>query len=125
MIDGAHVIIYSKDAEADKAFFRNVLKFGNVDVGHGWLIFKLPPSELALHPAEADTPKSSNGSMVGAVLYLMCGDLETVIASLQAKSIAHGPVSKERWGILTTVRLPSGADIGLYQPTHPTAYDLR
>jgi len=125
MINAAHVLLYSANAEADRSFFRDVLKFPHVDAGHGWLIFKLPPSELALHPAEADAPKPSDGSMVGAVLYLMCGDLETVIASLKAKSISHGPVSKERWGILTTVRLPSGADIGLYQPTHPTAYDLR
>ena len=125
MISAAHVLLYSADAEADRAFFRDVLGFPHVDAGQGWLIFKLPPSELALHPADANAPKPNDGSMIGAVLYLMCEDLEAVIASLKTKRIPHGPVSKERWGVLTTVRLPSGADIGLYQPTHPTAYNLQ
>ena len=125
MITAAHVLLYSKDAEADRAFFQEVLKFRHVDIGHGWLIFQMPPSELAVHPADEGTPAGAgNGSMIGAEMYLMCDDLEAVIASLKARSIPCGPVAKERWGIRTSVTLPSGAGIGLYQPLHQTAYDL-
>jgi catechol 2,3-dioxygenase-like lactoylglutathione lyase family enzyme len=125
MITAAHVLLYSKDPDADRAFFRDVLKFRHVDIGHGWLIFQLPPSELALHPVDSDAPApAGDGSMIGAEMYLMCDDLESVVASLKAASVRCGPVAKERWGIRTSVRLPSGAEVGLYQPLHPTAYDL-
>src|SRR5262245_16676943 len=125
MITAAHVLLYSRNADADRAFFQDVLKFSNVDVGHGWLIFKLPPSELAVHPADDHAPAGAgDGAMIGAEMYLMCDDLDAVIASLKAKSVRCGEVATERWGIRTTVVLPSGAQIGLYQPLHPTAYDL-
>ena len=124
MINAAHVLLYSTNAEADRAFFRDVLEFPHVDAGHAWLIFKLPPSELAVHPSDDAAPEENGDAMIGAALYLMCEDLGGVISSLTAKKIRCSPVAQERWGFRTTVRLPSGAEIGLYQPTHPTAYSL-
>jgi hypothetical protein len=112
MINGAHVIIYSKDPESDRAFFRDILKFSSVDAGHGWLVFALPPAEAAFHPAE------KNGLHE---LYLMCGDLKATMESSKAKKVKFGPVKEERWGSLTTISLPGGGKIGLYQPKHPTA----
>jgi catechol 2,3-dioxygenase-like lactoylglutathione lyase family enzyme len=115
MIFGAHVIIYSKDAEADRAFFRDVLGFKSVDAGHGWLIFALPPAEAAVHPADADAAHE---------LYLMCDDLDGEIAALKAKGVACSEVQKARWGAITHISLPGGGQVGLYQPKHPTALAL-
>jgi predicted enzyme related to lactoylglutathione lyase len=109
MINGAHVVIYSKDAAADKAFFKNVLKFENVDVGHGWLIFALPKSECAVHPSDENDMHE---------LYLMCDDLDTEIASLKKSGVSFEPVSTQAWGRLTHIRLPGGGKLGLYQPRH-------
>jgi catechol 2,3-dioxygenase-like lactoylglutathione lyase family enzyme len=108
-IDGAHIIIYSRDAEADKIFFRDVLKFGHVDVGHGWLIFKLPPSELAVHPSDA------NGAHE---FYLMCDDLDGEMARLAAAGASCETPSQQGWGRLTRIALPGGGKLGLYQPRH-------
>lgn len=119
MITGAHIVLMSQDAEADRAFFRDVLQFPSVDAGHGWLIFKLPPAEAALHPAEG-----SAIGMLGAEFYLMCDDLQALIKSLAARNVTCAAIETERWGIKTTIRLPSGGTIGLYQPTHPTALGL-
>ena len=116
MIFGAHVIIYSKDAEADRAFFRDVLGFPSVDAGHGWLIFAMPPSELAVHPSEDSGQQE---------LYLMCEDLKTEIAALHEKGISCSPVHEERWGSVTQIPLPGGGNVGLYQPKHPTAITVR
>lgn len=115
MISGAHVIIYTKDADADRVFFREVLEFPFVDAGHGWLIFALPPAEAAFHPAE------SNG---GHELYLMCDDLAAEMARLQSKGVKCSDVHQERWGSITRIALPGGGAIGLYQPKHPTALGL-
>jgi catechol 2,3-dioxygenase-like lactoylglutathione lyase family enzyme len=115
MIFGAHVIVYSKDAEADRAFLRDVLGFPSVDAGHGWLIFALPPSEVAVHPADEDGRHE---------LYFMCDDLKAEMAALAAKGVECSEVHKERWGSITRVRLPGGSEIGLYQPKHPTALGL-
>jgi catechol 2,3-dioxygenase-like lactoylglutathione lyase family enzyme len=112
MVFGAHVIVYSKDAEADRAFLRDVLGFSSVDAGHGWLIFALPPGEVAVHPAE------ENGRHE---LYLMCDDLPAEMAALAAKGVQCSEVHQERWGSITNVRLPGGGDVGLYQPRHPVA----
>jgi len=112
MITGAHVIVYSKDPEADRAFFRDTLNFSSVDAGHGWLIFALPPAEAAFHPAE------DNGAHE---MYFMCDDLKATMESLKQKKVKCGPVREERWGSLTTIMLPGGGKIGLYQPKHPTA----
>ena len=115
MIFGAHVIVYSKDAEADRAFFREVLGFSSVDAGHGWLIFALPPAEVAVHPAEEDDQHE---------LYFMCDDLKAEISSLAEKGVRCSEVQEARWGSITRIRLPGGGDVGLYQPKHPTALAL-
>ena len=116
MISGAHVIVYSKDAAADRAFFRDVLGFASVDAGHGWLIFALPPAEAAFHPAEA------NGRHE---LYLLCEDLEAEMKSLAKRGVTCSAVQQERWGSITSVPLPGGGTVGLYQPKHPTALQIR
>jgi hypothetical protein len=112
MITGAHIIVYSKDAESDRVFFRDVLKFSAVDAGHGWLIFALPPAEAAFHPAEKNDVHE---------LYFMCDDLKAEMKSLKGKRVKCGPVTEQRWGSLTTISLPGGGKVGLYQPKHPTA----
>jgi catechol 2,3-dioxygenase-like lactoylglutathione lyase family enzyme len=111
VIFGAHIIIYSKDATADRAFFRDVLGYPSVDAGHDWLIFALPPAEVAVHPAEAN---------VGHELFLMCDDLTAEIVALREKDIRCSEVQEERWGSVTRIRLPGGGEIGLYQPRHPS-----
>jgi catechol 2,3-dioxygenase-like lactoylglutathione lyase family enzyme len=116
MINGAHVIIYSRDAEADRNFLRDVLGYPHVDAGHGWLIFKLPPAEVAVHPT--DDRESHE-------LFLMCDDLAETIAELKSRGVEFpDPPEEARWGILTTIRLPGGGNLGLYQPHHEPAYDL-
>jgi len=115
MIFGAHVIIYSKDAEADRAFFLDVLGFSSVDAGHGWLIFALPPAELAVHPAEESDRHE---------LYFMCDDLKAEISALAAKGVRCSEVQEARWGSITMIGLPGGGEAGLYQPKHPTALAL-
>ena len=115
MIIGAHTIVYSKDPEADRAFFRDVLGFKSIDVGEGWLIFALPPGEAAFHPSDQNDVHE---------LYLMCDDLEVEMASLTKKGIECSAVHEETWGSLTQIRLPSGGTVGLYQPKHATALHL-
>ena len=112
MINGAHVILYSKDPEADRAFFRDILNFPAVNAGHGWLIFALPPAEAAFHPAEENDRHE---------LYFMCDDVKATMLSLKSKMVVCGSVKEERWGSLTTIALPGRGRIGLYQPKHPTA----
>jgi catechol 2,3-dioxygenase-like lactoylglutathione lyase family enzyme len=124
MIRGVHVLLYSKDADADRAFFRDVLGFPFVDAGHGWLIFALPPAETAIHPVDGESQGANEHKLLGAVLYLMCDDLDAHIASLKAKKVECTKTEMQRWGITTTILLPSGGTIGLYQPTHPTALHL-
>lgn len=115
MISGAHIIVYSKDAEADRTFFRDVLGLKFVDAGHGWLIFALPPGEAALHSSE------ENGSHE---LYFMCDSLKAEMASLTKKGVQCSDVQEARWGSITKIRLPGGGEVGLYQPKHPTALGL-
>ena len=116
MISGAHVIIYSKDAETDRAFFRDVLGFKSVDAGHGWLIFALPPAEAAFHPSDKDASAHE--------LYFMCDDLKAEMASLAKKDVQCSAVQEQRWGSITKIQLPGGGEVGLYQPKHPTALGL-
>jgi catechol 2,3-dioxygenase-like lactoylglutathione lyase family enzyme len=115
MISGAHVVLYSKNAEADRAFFRDVLGFKFVDAGHGWLIFALPPGEAAVHPADDAAHE----------LYFMCDDLKVEMASLAKKGVKCSNVQEQRWGSITKMRLPGGGEVGLYQPKHPTALALK
>jgi catechol 2,3-dioxygenase-like lactoylglutathione lyase family enzyme len=114
VIFGAHVIVYTQDAEADRAFLRDVLGFGGVDAGDGWLIFALPPAEIAAHPSDTGGRHE---------LYLMCDDLDATVRELRGKGvdIAREP-SNEGWGRLTAIRLPGGGEIGLYEPRHLTAF---
>jgi catechol 2,3-dioxygenase-like lactoylglutathione lyase family enzyme len=122
---GAHLLLYSKDSEADRAFFRDVLGFPAVDAGGGWLIFGLPPAEVGIHPSEGEKRQLHGGrQLLTSVLYLMCDNLQTLIKSLEGKNVSCSPVEEEDWGIKTTTQLPSGGEIGLYQPTHPTALGL-
>jgi hypothetical protein len=123
MINGAHVMLFSRDAVADRVFLRDELGFPHVDAGHGWLIFGLPPSEVALHPVEGASAKS--GGMLGGELYLMCDDLKATMKALEAKKVKCSAVAKERWGMRTTIQLPSGGEIGLYEPSHKTAVALK
>jgi predicted enzyme related to lactoylglutathione lyase len=123
MINGAHFLLHSTDPEADRKFFRDVLKFPSVDVGHGWLILALPPTEIAVHPSEDDVRQAPDHKK-GWSLYLMCDDLQAEIKSLKAKKVRCTEIQEERWGIITTIPLPSGAEIGLYQPKHKTAIGL-
>ncbi len=124
-ITGAHVLLYSNNPEADRAFFRDVLDFRAVDAGGGWLIFALPPAEVGIHPSEGERRQLHGGhQLLGSVLYLICDNLPALTKSLQTKGVTCSPVETEDWGIKTTIRLPSGGEIGLYQPTHPTALHL-
>ena len=111
MINGMHAIVFSDKAEQVRAFFRDVLGFANVDVGHGWLIFALPPSELAVHPSDGESRVD---------LYLMSDDLNSTIAELKSRGVeCSRPVRQERWGDVTAIRLPDGSELGIYQPRHP------
>lgn len=109
MIIGAHSILYSTNPEADRDFLRDVLGLPHVDVGHGWLIFGLPPSEVAVHPADA------NGRHE---LYLLCDDAEAFVAEMTGRGLACTPVRRERWGAVTQLTLPGGGALGVYQPLH-------
>ena len=116
MINGAHVILYSTFAEADRVFIRDVLGFAGVDAGGGWLIFKLPPAEIAVHPTDGLGKQE---------FYLMCDDIEKTLADLTAKGVTISrPPSRQGWGLFASIKLPSGSDLSIYQPRHPTAYDL-
>ena len=110
MIIGAHSIIHSKNPEADRAFLRDVLGFPNVDAGDGWLIFGLPPGEVAVHPSERNDVHE---------FYLMCADIEAFVAEMKRRRAGCGPVLNRGWGLLTQVSLPGGGKLGVYQPRHP------
>jgi len=109
MIIGAHSIIYSKNPDADRAFLRDVLKLPNVDVGGGWLIFGLPPAEVAVHPGDKNNIHE---------FYLMVDDVEALIGEMKKRNIACGPVHNQGWGLLTQITLPGGGKLGVYQPRH-------
>ena len=113
VVFGAHLVLYSQDAEADRQFLAETLGMGSVDAGHGWLIFAMPPTEAAVHPAD----------VAGAELYLMCEDLTAEIEALAARGVSCSPVEEARWGSITKIALPGGGEIGLYQPRHPLAID--
>jgi catechol 2,3-dioxygenase-like lactoylglutathione lyase family enzyme len=113
-ISGAHVLIYSRDPEADRGLFKDVLGLDSVDSGGGWLIFALPPAEVAIHPTEETEHH---------VLYLLCEDIEATAKALERKGVSlKRPFDEPRWGRVTELTLPSGARIGLYEPKHPLAH---
>jgi len=116
MINGTHVMLYSRDADADRAFLRDMLGFAGVDAGDGWLILKLPPAELGVHPTEGETAQE---------LYLMCDDLVVTLEELETKGVKTSGVPADRgWGLVASITLPSGAELPLYEPRHPVAHEL-
>ena len=116
MITSVHTIVYASDADQARAFFRDVLGLPNVDAHDGWLIFKLPPAELAVHPAADDGRHE---------LYLMCDDIAATMADLEAKGAEFtSPVTEQGFGLVTSIAVPGGGELGLYEPRHRTAYDL-
>jgi catechol 2,3-dioxygenase-like lactoylglutathione lyase family enzyme len=125
MITASHAIIYATDAEAARAFFRDVLELSFVDAHDGWLIFKLPPAELGIHPAGEPGDPASGAASGAHELYLMCDDIEATVADLRAKGVEFsGAVQNAGFGFVTRLRVPGAGEIGLYQPRHVTAYDL-
>ena len=116
MINGSHIILFSSDPEADRAFFAEVLEHPNVDAGDGWLIFRLPPAELAMHPSDGTSSHE---------LYFMCDDVEATMRELRDRGVQFTQdIAEERWGRLTRFRLPGGGEIGMYEPRHQRATDL-
>ena len=111
MINGVHVVIYSKNPEVDRAFFRDILKFPCVDAGHGWLIFAMPPLEAAFHHSENNNQHE---------LYLMCDDIASTLKDLSAKKVRISEITEQRWGRLATLTLPGGGQVGIYEPNHPS-----
>jgi len=116
MIIGIHALVYSKQADAVRAFLRDVLALPAVDAGGGWPIFALPPAEIAVHPSEAPDKHE---------LYLICDDLDSTVAMLAAKGVSiASPIKEERWGRVTSIKIADGSSLGIYQPKHPTALHL-
>jgi catechol 2,3-dioxygenase-like lactoylglutathione lyase family enzyme len=115
MINGCHCVIFSRDAEADRAFFRDVLGMPFVDSGEGWLIFALPPSEVSFHPAEENDRHQ---------LYLLCDDLPAMMEEMEERGVHCSEPAEQSWGTVTSLPLPGGGQIGLYQPKHPLASSL-
>lgn len=113
MLTGAHVVIYSKDPETDRAFFQEVLQLPSIDAGGGWLIFGAPAAEIAFHPDKRNDRHE---------LFLVCDKLKATITALKSKGVHFGEVAEERWGIRTTILLPGGGKLGLYEPKHPVTF---
>ncbi len=116
MTTGVHLLIYSQNAEADKAFFRDVLKFTNVDVGHGWLIFGLPPAEIAVHPGTANDHHE---------IYFMCDNIRTFVQQMAKQRIACSEIQDQGWGQLVQLSLPGGGKLGVYQPRHASPKPMK
>jgi catechol 2,3-dioxygenase-like lactoylglutathione lyase family enzyme len=116
LINGTHIVVYTKDAEADRAFFRDVLKLSSVDAGRGWLIFAMPPAEMAFHDSE------NNGKHE---LYFMCDDIRATLKDLQSKNVGVSEINEQRWGSLATFTLPGGGKIGVYEPKHASPLKLK
>jgi hypothetical protein len=115
MINGAHVVIHSKEPDKLRELFRDVLQLNSVDAGGGWLIFALPPAEVAVHPTDTESRHE---------LYLMCEEIEEAVSKLQDRGVEIArPISDEGWGLVAVIRLPDGGELGLYEPRHPTPHD--
>ena len=125
MINGTHAIIYAEDAEAARAFFRDVLGYAYVDAHGGWLIFQLPPAELGIHPAAPAKVPGEGAPSGHHELFLMCDDIEATVTELEAKGVEFtSPVEDQGFGRIARLRVPGAGELGIYQPRHPTAYDL-
>jgi hypothetical protein len=111
MINGAHIVIYAKDPEADRACFRDVLRFPSVDAGHGWLIFAMPPLEAAFHESESNDRQE---------LFFTCDDIAATLEELKSNQVKVSDVSEQRWGKTATLALPGGGKVGIYEPKHPS-----
>jgi predicted enzyme related to lactoylglutathione lyase len=124
MINAVHALMYVEDADKVRAFFRDVLGFASVDAGQGWLIFALPPAELGIHPVEQEGESSEAQAENGRhVLYLMCDDVAATVEELKGKGVEIAqPISDQGWGLVTSLQVPGGGKLGLYQPRHPTAW---
>ena len=131
MITGAHIVLYTTDAEADRAFFRDVLNFPSVDAGHGWLIFALPPAEAAFHDLDKQSwdkksldkksPEQNDANQNSShELYLTCDDIAATLRDLKSKNVPVSAITEQRWGSLATLTLPSGSKLGIYQRKHPS-----
>src|SRR5215212_8310261 len=119
MINGVHALVYSPAAEQLRVFFRDTLRLSSVDAGHGWLIFALPPAELGVHPTDVGGPAKHE-------LYLMCDDIHATMKELAGRGVEFvREVADEGFGLVTAIKLPGGGELGLYQPKHPTALDIR
>jgi catechol 2,3-dioxygenase-like lactoylglutathione lyase family enzyme len=116
LINGAHIVIYTKNAEADRAFFRDVLNLSSVDASHGWLIFAMPPFEAAFHDSEHNDKHE---------LYFMCDDIEVTLKDLQLKGVKVSAMNEQRWGKLASLTLPGGGSIGIYEPKHRSPLKLK
>ena len=126
MINGTHLLLYSRDPDADRAFFRDILGFASVDAGEGWLIFAMPPTELGIHPGDGNfVERHADHELSGTLLYLMCDNLPQTIDSLHSKGVQTTAIAQAGWGTTTTIRLPGGGGLGLYQPRHATALDSK
>jgi hypothetical protein len=122
MIHGVHLLLYSANPEADRAFFRDVLNFSYVDAGEGWLIFALPPAEMGIHPAETNLTQPHAGqNLATGTIYLMCDNLGETLDSLGAKGVEHTEIHNAGWGVVSSIRLPGGGNLGLYEPRHALA----
>lgn len=121
MITGAHTLLFSANPEADRAFLRDVIGLRAVDIGHGWMIFAMPPSEAAVHPADSESDRNRASTMLTAHVYFMCDDLDTTLRDLASKGVSYSDPQKQAWGIVTQLRMPGGGALGLYQPLHQTA----
>ena len=121
MIIGAHTLWYSANPEADRAFLRDVIGLKAIDIGRGWMIFAMPPSEAAVHPADQGTATGHDHPMLTAHVYFMCDDLDAMLAEFSKKGVTFTDPQRQPWGIVSQLRLPSGGEIGIYQPLHQTA----
>ena len=122
MFLGVHLLLYSRDPEADRAFFRDVLEIPAIDSGGGWLIFTLPPAEMGIHPADTPPATTHAGQQLATgTVYMLCRNLAETLDRLQAKGVAHTELREAEWGIATSIGLPGGGNLGLYEPHHPLA----
>jgi hypothetical protein len=122
MFFGTHLLLYSRDPEADRAFLRHVLEIPAVDAGEGWLIFAMPPAEMGVHPGGSEI-QHAGANLAAGTVYLMCRDLPATMEKLKAKGVTCGQVQEAGWGVVTSIPLPGGSHLGLYEPRHALAIE--